>query len=685
VSTTTRQPESGNATDGWLRPGVAVAFLLAVAIVDIASRSDVRLTGLFVIPPLGLAASRTPRHVLPIAVLAVLCALGSGLWDHFFLSLDHCIRMVGVGVGSSLGVLAARARAETDSARHSAEAASGRAGALASQLRVTQERLDRTLGALAEAVTVHDGRGKTIYVNEAAVRLLGRDSVADVLSAEPGDLAKRFDIYDEHGARVSAEDMPGRKLVLGEAAEPLLTRSVVRETGQEYWLLTKATLAEDPDGGVLAVNVIEDVTEAKELEIRQRFLNEAGEILASSLDHDETLQAVAELAVPKLADWCGVEMLERDGSTREVAVAHVDPEKIEFARRLRTLYPPDPDSETGVPGVIRSGRAELYAEIPEELIAESAQDAEHLALIMELTMRSVMIVPMVVGDRTIGAMTFVAAETVGNYDEDDLAFAAGVARRAAVAVENSRLYTEQLKVAETLQKSLLPSRLPEVPGWSAAAVYRSGDKTTEVGGDFYDLFPVYDGLVVVLGDITGKGVAAATLTAFARHTAKTAALLGMVPGSILQLINEALRGEPQLSLLTAVCAHFAERDGEVTVTVASGGHPLPIVLRKGSAPKPIGRYGTILGAPFAPEWEERTETLAPGDIVLFYTDGVTDTPGETDRFGDRRLLDFLATAPQDPEQLVSAIDRELRDYQAGTVTDDTALLALQLAPARVVA
>jgi PAS domain S-box-containing protein len=662
------------ATDELLAPAIALVYLAVVAAIDIVSQHSVKLTGLYVIAPLSVAAWRRPRHELPIAVLAVLLAVLSGVWNHFFLSLDHCIRVVVVSSGAALSVIAARARRD-------AGLATRRVADLYDELEAVHTRLDRTLGALAEAVTVHDGEGQTIYANDAAARLLGLESREDLANFAPGELAARFDIYHEDGRPVRLEEFPGRKLVVGETAEPMLTRSVVRATGREYWLLTKATLAQDPKGGVLAVNVIEDVTETKERELRERFLNGAGEILASSLDYEETLRAVAQLAVPQLADWCGVEMLEPDGSTtRQVAVAHVDPAKVEFAHRLRTQYPPDPTDTTGVPNVIRTGKPELYAEIPEQLIRESARDAEHLKLILELNMRSVMIVPMRVANRVIGAMTFVAAETVGNYDEEDLAFAAGVARRAAVAVENSRLYTAQARMAETLQQSLLPNRLPEVPGWSAAAVYRSGDASTEVGGDFYDLFQVDDGLVVVLGDITGKGVAAATQTAFARHTAKTAALLGMPPRAILSLLNDALLNEPQLSLLTAVCAHFRERDGTVTVTIASGGHPLPVLLRENQPPHTIGEHGTILGAPFEPEWSEQTIELWPEDLVVFYTDGVPDTPGEESRFGEGRLLELLAGVPRDAESVVAAIDSSLREFQAGAVTDDTALLVLQRKP-----
>lgn len=671
------QPSTAPARDDPWRLAAALVFLGLVAAIDAKTGGRVFLTSLFVIAPLALAIFDSPRRVLMVAILAVGFGLASGVWDHSFLTLDHVVRMTVISVGAALGVIAARARADAELARRDAEAARARSGQLVDELRVTRERLDHTLGSLAAAVTVHDDEGKTVYANKAAADLLGLDSVEQVLAAEPGELARRFDIRHEDGTPVQTDELPGRKLVQGEEPEPLLTRSVVRETGREYWLLTKATMARDRDGSALAVNVIEDVTEAKDAELRDRFLNRAGEILASSLDYERTLQSVAELAVPRLADWCGVEMLEEDGTTRQVASAHVNPEKVDFAKRLRELYPPDPNDRGGVSAVLRTGQPELYPSMSEEILEQGARDAEHLELIRQLTVRSVMIVPMRVRDRVIGAMTFVAAETVGAYDENDLAFAAGVARRAAVAADNARLYTERTQIAHTLQQSLLPSRLPTVEGWRSAAFYRSGDRATDVGGDFYDLFSVPDGLMVVLGDVTGKGVVAAALTSFARHTAKTAAGLGMPPNLILRLLDEALLEERELSLLTAVCAHFTEADGRVSVTLASGGHPLPVLLRNGAAPARLGRSGTILGAPVDSAWPEVTEELQPGDALLFYTDGVTDTPGEDGRFGEDRLLELLDGTPHDPEALVAAIDAALREFQAGDIADDTALLVVQ--------
>jgi PAS domain-containing protein len=212
-----------------------------------------------------------------------------------------------------------------------AELLVGRAGLalanaqLVGRLTAAQRRLDGILGSLAEAVTVQDGDGRMAYANQAAAELLGLPDVHAVLTSPPGSLVARFEIRDADGAPVAPEDLPGYRVLRGESPPPLLTQSVYRATGELHWFLTKATPLEDETGELLAVNVIEDVTEEHEAALRERFLAEAGEALASSLEYADTLQRVAQLAVPRLADWCWIELPDDRGRMHLVALAHADP------------------------------------------------------------------------------------------------------------------------------------------------------------------------------------------------------------------------------------------------------------------------------------------------------------------------------------------------------------------------
>ncbi len=371
-------------------------------------------------------------------------------------------------VFGGLAILAARTRQRATALASANEE-------LAGELSATRARLDGILGAMAEAVTVHDERGQVVYANRAAADLLGYATVDEVLNAPPEQLGGRFTITDEEGGPLSLADMPGQRLMAGEATPSLLTRSI-RDDGEAFWLLTKATLYRDPAGARLAINIIEDVTEGKDAELRERFLAEAGQLLASSLDYEQTLERVARMVVPRLADWCGVDMVDDDGELQQVAVAHVDPAKVELAHELRRRYPPEMDAPSGVPAIVRGGPAELYPEIPDELLVAGAQDEEHLRVIREVGLKSAMAVPMRIGDVTLGAISFVTAESGRRYDEDDLLFAQDLALRAATAVQNARLFQEQQRVARTLQASLLPERLPALPGWEIHAAYQAGER-----------------------------------------------------------------------------------------------------------------------------------------------------------------------------------------------------------------
>ena len=174
----------------------------------------------------------------------------------------------------------------------------------------------------------------------------------------------------------------------------------------------------------------------------QRFQAEASEVLASSLDYEETLAVVARLAVPWLADWCSVHVAKENGPPRQLAVAHVDPAKAEWAKQLGRRYPPDPESPLGVPKVIRSGEPELVAEITDDMLRAGTHDSDHLKIARGLGLKSLMIVPMNAHDRTLGAITFVSAESGRTYGPTDLALAEDLARRAAMALDNARLYRE---------------------------------------------------------------------------------------------------------------------------------------------------------------------------------------------------------------------------------------------------
>ena len=289
-----------------------------------------------------------------------------------------------------------------------------------------------------------------------------------------------------------------------------------------------------------------------------------------------------------------------------------------------------------------------------------------------------MMVPMRVPARTIGVMTLATAESRRRLTQDDLELAEQLARRAAVAVENARLHTTLAGVAETLQESLLPEQLPEIPRWEAASLYRPADteQRIDVGGDFYELFERDGAWFGIIGDVTGRGVAAASLTALMRHGARIASRLEPQPAAILGRLNEFLRQRPGDSLCTALCAELRERH----VVLSSAGHPPAMIVSDTGEVREAPTSGPLLGAFADSQWPEQA---APVDnaLILLYTDGVTELAGTHERFGVDRLRALLSEhARASPAQLLAELDKAIQAFSAGSQRDDIAALALRPSP-----
>ncbi len=258
------------------------------------------------------------------------------------------------------------------------------------------------------------------------------------------------------------EDLPGPQGARGPARRSRCwcARSTARRARSAGALVKASAVEGEPR---LAVNVIEDVTDVKRAELGQRFLAEAGAVLASGLDYEQTLGKVADLAVPRLADWCSVTLPAGDW-LRSVAVAHVDPAKRAFAADYDRRWPNPVDAPIGAAQVLRDGSSQLIGPLDDALLEQAIADPEQRAALQSLALRWVMLVPMVAGPRIIGVISFVSSESGRRFTHADLELAEELGRRAGVAVENARLYQERSHIAATLQRGLLPDELPADPG-----------------------------------------------------------------------------------------------------------------------------------------------------------------------------------------------------------------------------
>jgi PAS domain S-box-containing protein len=545
----------------------------------------------------------------------------------------------------------------------------------------SERRLEEVLEALSDAVTIRDRHHRFVYANRAALEHLGFASWEELRATSPDQVMADYIVLGEDRRPISMNDLPSVRLLQGKPAEPLVIETVHRATGQHRWDLLKSAALRDAGGEVEAtLMIIEDITERRRLEQQASFLARASGVLASSLDYEQTLRNVAQLAVPGLADWCAVDLVNERGGRRTVAVAHVDPDRLKLAEELRAYEPERLDPEQGLGQLFRDGQPQLYPRIPDEMIEAAAVDARHLELLRQVGFFSAMLVPIRSGEQILGAMTLVNSESGRPLDEFDLATAQQAADRAAVAIENARLYSERSEIAQTLQRSLLPERLPEVPGFALASLYLPAVDSTEVGGDFYDVWETSDGWMLTVGDVTGKGVAAAALTGLVRHTLRVASELEASPARLLAWVDWALKKQPEMSLCTALCLRL--RGDEATLAV--GGHPLPLLIANGAI-QPVGTNGPLLGGFTGVGWSDHTLRLGAGSTLVAYTDGVTDALGvDGTRFGQARLRDSLAGGGGrgDAADLVADLRRDLERFQPGGRADDTAVLALHRRTAR---
>lgn len=534
------------------------------------------------------------------------------------------------------------------------------------------------LESLDDAITVRDLSGELVYANRAARTALGLSSVDELRRRPLAAVVSGHLLHDERGEIVTLDDFPSAKLLRGEPADPLLIHSVNPLTGEARWELLKASPLRNAEGETIAaVTMTENVTAVKTAEVHTSILAESGRLLSASLDYQQTLHNVAHAAIPALVDWCMVELIDREGQREQIVIAHRDPVQRELAVRMRELEPATPRPEQAVRRVVSSGESVLFFDITDEHLVRVSQSEEQLEIIRALHVRSAIVVPMRVPSRTIGAMSFFTSESRRRLTDADVALAEQLARRAAVAVENSRLHTQLAEVAETLQNSLLPGELPDVPGWELAALYRPAEteERIDVGGDFYEVFEARGtSALALIGDVTGHGVAAATVTSLMRHGARFASRLEPDPVAILRRLDEELRRGPGSAMCTALCA--ALHDG--SLVMCSAGHPPALIVDRAGTVSEVPAPGPLLGAFADSVWHQEHVPVSAGELVLMYTDGVTETLGDTDRYGGGRLRRLLSHhADASPAQLIAVLDEALAEFRGGEATDDVAALALR--------
>jgi PAS domain S-box-containing protein len=559
--------------------------------------------------------------------------------------------------------------------------------------------LDRAVAASSNGIVITDPRvpdNPLVYVNPAFEEISGY-TADEVLGHNC-----RFLQADDRDQ--PALDELREALVEGQECRVVLRN--YRKDGTPFWNELYVSPVHDEEGRLTnfvgvqndvthrrrieeerdALLVKEQLARAEAVEVRGRLalLAAAGPSLSASLDYEETLEGITRLLVPELADWCLLDIVEDDGSVNQLAAAHAEVEKEDLLRRLREHREFGDDDPGSTAEVLRTGQSVLLPDLPDPTFYERALGrGEHLDIVLSLEPRSLMCVPLLARGRTIGAITLVSSKPERRYDREDLLLAEDLAYRCALAADNARLYRGRSEIARVLQRSLLPPLLPEIPGVEVGAEYLSVGEASEVGGDFYDLInTVEDGWICAIGDVRGKGVEAASVTALARYTIRAVTLKNDRPSEILAALNEAmLRQLPEDRFCTAACVRLEPQDGSagVGVDVSRAGHPPPLLVRPEGAVEEIGCPGRVLGVFSEAELLDTSLRLMPGEALVLYTDGVTEARSpDGDFFGEGRLRQLLSScAGRDAVTFARRIKDDVLDFQEGSLRDDLAVLVLR--------
>lgn len=561
---------------------------------------------------------------------------------------------------------------------------------------VSSEQIELALEAARVGTWRWDMRSGIVEWDETLERTFG---------IEPGMFGGTYDAYvallhpDDREATIDAI-----RRSVETASEHRVVHRIILQDGAIRWIEGWGRVTRDATGTVTGmIGVATDITERKNTEddraralaaeqqarreeeaARERlaFLSNAGVLFSESLDPAATLRKIARLAVPRLADWCSVHLLSVEGSLNLVAIAQSDPSRTEWLRQVQKRWPPDTDAHVGAANVIKTGKPELYPTISEDLLRLVARNDEQYEILRSLGLRSAMIVPLIARGRALGALTFVSERDGAPYDERDLEFATALAQRAALGIDNALLVSEATTVAKTLQQTLLPPKLPEIPGVALAAAFHPGTAGLDIGGDFYDVFQVADqDWAFVIGDVCGTGVEAATITALARYTLRAGAITARKPSSVLKLLNGSLhRHGVDGRFVTAAYIRIHRTHKAIRMSVCSAGHPLPLLLNGNRRPVSLGSPGTILGVWPDVELTDRNLILNPGDAVVMYTDGLIEARNKSrELFGEERLSEVLrGISSASPSEIIAGLEQEALAFAEGGLSDDVAMLALRI-------
>jgi PAS domain S-box-containing protein len=541
--------------------------------------------------------------------------------------------------------------------------------ALTAEAERVRQHMTEVVRGTGDAVMSKDLEGVVTLWNEAAERMYGytaEEAIGRHIS---------FLVPPEH----QGEEMEIlRRVCEGERLETYETERI-RADGARISVSLTVSQIRNPLRGVVGASVIaRDVTDEKRRRRAQEFLVAASRLLDTSLDPAETARTIVGTAVPELAAVCVIDFVREDGWLGDSIVAAAEDEWAERLERIRREQPLDPAGPHPVARVLRENRPMIWRELRSPGVVEDiAQNEEHRQLMLDAGYNSAAVVALRARGRTLGALSFLHAQADLRYDDRDLEFLAELGDRAAMALDNARLYRERDQIAQNLQRGLRPPGPEAVPGLEISVVFEAAGEGIEIGGDFYDVLPTADGCWVLIGDVAGKGSAAAGVSVAARHSVRGLTRVIAEPADVLTGVNELLLTGRTLNDFATAQLLRLRRDGDRWhLTLASAGHP-PAVLAGAGAVTPLGG-GTLLGALEQIDVARHEATLAPGDTLVLCTDGWLEAGPVPSHCGPEALAATVGElAGLELPELTARLRADAVSRAGGTLRDDMVLLALR--------
>ncbi len=557
------------------------------------------------------------------------------------------------GFADQLGTFIARRRAEA----RSAEAERYR-NHLAEVVRGTQD-----------AVLSKDLEGIVTSWNPAATRLYGysaEEAVGRHIS---------FLVPPDHK---DEEKVILERVKRGERLETYETERIRADGTRVAVSLTVSPIRSPMRGLVGASVVARDITAEVRRRRAQDFLVAASRLLDSSLDPVETARTIVSTAVPELAELCLIDFRRADGWLGDSVVAGRDPEVAARLEQIRRDQPLDPGGEHPVAQVLRLNQPMVWRDLTApEVVDKVAQSSDHLRLMRDAGYHSAAVVPLVARGRSLGALSFLHAHKDLRYDAGDLEFLAELGERAALALDNARLYRERDRIARNLQRGLRPPRPAEVPGLEVSVVFEAAGEGIEVGGDLYDVLPSEDGCWLLVGDVAGKGSTAAGVSVAVRHSVRGLTREIDEPDEVLRRVNELLTGGESLNDFATVMLVRLRREGKNwKLVLAAAGHP-PAVLANAEGSELLGG-GSVLGAWSTANVERHERTLGDGETLALCTDGWLEVGPVASHQSPEAFAEMTrALSGLQLDELTERLRSDAVGRSPGSLRDDLVVLAVR--------